>query len=200
MVRQRTSLLYRKGRSAMTRITRRSMVVGAGVALGTSRASAAQVLRLAHSHPEHDPVHKAALRMAELVKERTGGAIDIKVYANGLLGSDPSVISAVRGGTLDICWTGNPFFTGIAPKLNVYDLPFLFRDRAHVAKVLDGPIGESLRNELLGSNLVALSTWEVGWRHLTNNRRPVRPPDDAEGLKIRTTPNPAHIKAFQLLG
>ena len=76
------------------RITRRSLVGGAAaLAFGTSKASAqqsAQVLRMAHSHPEHDPVHKTALRMAELVKERTGGAVDIKVYANGLLGSDPA--------------------------------------------------------------------------------------------------------------
>jgi tripartite ATP-independent transporter DctP family solute receptor len=181
------------------------MLAGAGAALavGGSRVSAqgsARVLRLAHSHPENDPVHKAALRMAELVRDRTGGAVEIKVFGNGQLGSDSATISAVRGGTIDIAWTGNPFFTGMAPKLNVLDLPFLFRDRAHVAKVLDGPIGDALRAELHASNLVAMSTWEVGWRHITNNRRPVRTPDDVKGLKIRTTPNPAHIKAFQLLG
>jgi TRAP-type transport system periplasmic protein len=66
--------------------------------------------------------------------------------------------------------------------------------------VLDGPIGDSLRQELEGSGLKALATWDIGWRNLTNNKRPVRTPDDLKGLKIRTTPNPAHIKAFQLLG
>ena len=166
------------------RLTRRSMLVASAalIAAPAVRAQGAIKLRLGHPHPDVDPVQKAALRMAELVKERTKGAVEIQVFANGVLGSDPTMISGVRGGTLDMCWTGNPFFTGMAPKLNVLDLPFLFNDRDHVARVLDGSI------------------WEVGWRNITNNRRPVRTPNDVRGLKIRTTPNPAHIKAFQLLG
>ena len=80
------------------------------------------------------------------------------------------------------------------------DLPFLIQSRKHAAIVMDGPIGDGLRRELEGSNLKALATWEIGWRNLTNNRRPVATAADLKGLKIRTTPNPAHLKAFQLLG
>ena len=78
-----------------------------------------------------------------MVKERSKGAIEIQVFPNGVLGNDPTTINAVRGGSLDIALTGNPFFTGLAPKLNVLDLPFLFNDRKHAAAVLDGPIGEA---------------------------------------------------------
>jgi TRAP-type transport system periplasmic protein len=134
------------------------------------------------------------------VKAGSKGALEVQVFPNGVLGNDPTLINSVRGGTLDICVGGNPFFTGLAPKLNALDLPFLFKDRKHVVAVLEGPIGEELRNELTTSNLKALATWEVGWRNVTNGKRPVRTPDDLKGLKIRTTPNPAHIKAFQLLG
>jgi len=186
----------------MNMITRRTVLAGAG-AVAVSRSARAQATtrwRFAHPHPESDSWHKAALRFAELVKERTKGAVEIQVFPNGVLGNDPTTINAVRGGSLDIALTGNPFFTGLAPKLNVLDLPFLFRDRRHAAGVLDGRIGEGLRTELEGSNLKALATWDIGWRNLTNNRRPVRTPEDLRGLKIRTTPNPAHIKAFQLLG
>jgi tripartite ATP-independent transporter DctP family solute receptor len=188
----------------MTRITRRTVLAGAAAGLATSvnvgRAQASMRWRFAHSHPESDSWHKAALRFAELVKERSSGAIEINVFANGVLGNDAAVISAIRTGVLEICLTGNPFFTGLAPKLNVLDLPFLFRDRKHAAAILDGPVGDQLRAELESSGLKALATWDIGWRNLTNNRRPVRSPDDLKGLKIRTTPNPAHIKAFQLLG
>ncbi len=186
----------------MIMITRRTVLAGGG-AVAVSRSARAQATtrwRFAHPHPESDSWQKAALRFAELVKERTKGAVEIQVFPNGVLGNDPTTINAVRGGSLDIALTGNPFFTGLAPKLNVLDLPFLFRDRRHAAAVLDGPIGEGLRTELEGSNLKALATWDIGWRNLTNNRRPVRTPEDLRGLKIRTTPNPAHIKAFQLLG
>ncbi|GBD50255.1 TRAP transporter substrate-binding protein [Methylopila sp. Yamaguchi] len=190
----------------MTALSRRAVIAGgvaatAFVAAGSrARAQAPLKLRFGHPHPEVDAFHKGGLRFAELVKEKTGGRIVVEVYANGALGNDPTMIASVRGGTLDICLTGNPFFTGLAPKLNVLDLPYLFNDRAHVAAVLDGPIGDDLREGLSGSNLKALSTWEVGWRNLTNNRRAVKTPADVKGLKIRTTPNPAHIQAFRLLG
>lgn len=188
----------------MTRITRRTLLAGAAAGLTApaivARAQSPMQWRFAHSHPESDSWHKAALRFAELVKERSNGAIEVNVFANGVLGNDAAVISAVRSGVLEICLTGNPFFTGLAPKLNVLDLPFLFQDRKHAAAVLDGPIGDQLRAELEGSELKALATWDIGWRNLTNNRRPVQSPADLKGLKIRTTPNPAHIKAFQLLG
>ncbi|MCU4179485.1 TRAP transporter substrate-binding protein [Bosea sp. BH3] len=157
-------------------------------------------LRFAHPHPEADSWHKAALLFAEQIKAKSQGRYEVQVFANGALGSDAQTISAVRGGSLDICLTGNPFFTGLAPKLNVLDLPFLIQSRKHAAAVMDGPIGDGLRRELEGSNLKALATWEIGWRNLTNNRRPVATAADIKGLKIRTTPNPAHIKAFQLLG
>jgi tripartite ATP-independent transporter DctP family solute receptor len=185
-------------------ITRRTALSGAGAGIALfaiGRPAFAQTkLRFAHPHPEVDSWHKAALLFAEKVKAKSNGQFEVQVFPNGALGSDSQTIGAVRGGSLDICLTGNPFFTGLAPKLNVLDLPFLFQSRKHAAVVMDGPIGDGLRKELESSNLKALATWEIGWRNLTNNRRPVANAADLKGLKIRTTPNPAHIKAFQLLG
>ena len=185
----------------MTTITRRAVLglLAAPAVIGTARAQAVR-LRFAHPHPENDSWHRAALMFGEKVRERTGGAVTVQVFPNGALGSDPTIISAARGGTLDIALTGNPFFTGLAPKLNVLDLPFQFRDRRHVTAVLDGRIGQQLRGELDGANLTVLGFWDIGFRNVTNSRRAVAAPADLRGLKIRTTPNPAHIKAFQLLG
>jgi tripartite ATP-independent transporter DctP family solute receptor len=185
----------------MASATRRTLfgLLAAPALIGTLRAQAVR-LRFAHPHPETDSWHRAALRFAELVKERSGGAVTVQVFPNGTLGSDPTIIAATRGGTLDIALTGNPFFTGLAPKLNVLDLPFQFRDRRHVAAVLDGPIGQGLRGELEPAGLHVLGFWDIGFRNVTNSRRAVTVPADLKGLKIRTTPNPAHIKAFQLLG
>lgn len=186
------------------KITRRTMMKGAGAgvalfAIGRP-ASASTRLRLAHPHPDSDSWQTAALQFAERVSAETDGMFEVQVFPNGALGSDQQTISAVRGGSIDICITGNPFFTGLAPRLNALDLPFLFESRDHVAAVMDGPIGDELRAELEGSDLKALATWDIGWRNLTNNRRAVTTPEDMRGLKIRTTPNPAHIKAFELVG
>lgn len=188
-------------------LTRRSFMAATGGAAATMlaapsilRAQGKLALRMGHPHPETDSWQDTALWMGETLAEKSGGDITLQVFPNGLLGNDPTMINSVRGGALDIMITGNPFFTGLAPKLNVLDLPYLFRDRDHVATVLDGEIGDHLREDFADSGLFALSLWETGWRHVTNSRRAVATPDDIKGLKIRTTPNPAHIEAFRLLG
>ena len=169
--------------------------------VGIASAQTAPVkLRFGHAHPVTDSQHVAALEFAKKVKERTQGGIEIQVFPSNQLGNDNTMIAGVRGGTIDIETSGNPFFTGIVPKLNVLDLPYLFDDATQVAKVLDGQIGRSLLNELEAHQMKGLAFWEVGYRILANSRRPVNKAEDIKGLKLRTTPNQAHIKAFQLLG
>ncbi|MHA7869797.1 MAG: TRAP transporter substrate-binding protein [Salipiger thiooxidans] len=187
-------------------LTRRNFLTTAATATGLMaapailRAQGALALRMGHPHPETDSWQDTALWMADTLKEKSGGEITLQVFPNGLIGNDPTMINSVRAGSLDIMVTGNPFFTSLAPELNVLDLPYLFQDRDHVARVLDGEIGDRLRSDFEGTGLFALSLWETGWRHVTNSRRPVATPEDIKGLKIRTTPNPAHIEAFRLLG
>lgn len=157
-------------------------------------------LRFGHAHSETDSQHLAALDFAKKVKERTQGAVEVQVFPNNQLGNDNTMIAGVRGGTIDMETSGNPFFTGLAPKLNVLDLPYQFETAAQAYKVLDGSIGRGLLAELEAHGLKGLAFWEVGFRSLANSRRPVLKADDIKGLKLRTTPNPAHIKAFQLMG
>lgn len=172
-----------------------------GLSVGAAWGQTAPVkLRFGHAHPTSDSQHVAALEFAKKVKERTQGAIEVQVFPSNQLGNDNTMIAGVRGGTIDIEMSGNPYFTGIEPKLNVLDLPYLFDNMTHVAKVLDGSIGRALLNDLETKQMKGLAFWEIGFRSLANSRRPVNKADDIKGLKLRTTPNQAHIKAFQLLG
>ena len=172
-----------------------------GLSVSTAWAQTAPVkLRFGHAHPVTDSQHIAALEFARKVKERTQGGIEIQIFPNNQLGNDNTMISGVRGGTIDIEMSGNPYFTGIVSKLLVLDLPYLFDSPAHVAKVVDGTVGRSLLNELDAFQMKGLAFWEVGYRSLANSKRPVNKAEDIKGLKLRTTPNPLHIKAFQLLG
>lgn len=182
-------------------LARAAIAVLFGVLASSAWAQSAPIkLRFGHAHPTTDSQHVAALEFAKKVKERTQGGIEIQVFPSNQLGNDNTMIAGVRGGTIDIEMSGNPYFTGIEPKLNVLDLPYLFDDIAHVAKVLDGSIGRSLLNDLESKQMKGLAFWEIGFRSLANSRRPVNKAEDIKGLKLRTTPNPAHIKAFQLLG
>lgn len=163
-------------------------------------AQAPAKLRFSHTVPESDSQHKAALEFSKRVKERTQGAVEIQVFANSQLGNDVTLVTGVRSGTIDIGATGNPFVTGLTPKLNVLDLPYQFADAQQAYRTLDGAVGRGLLDELGAHQIKGLAFWEIGFRSLANNKRPINGADDIKGLKIRTTPNPSHLKAFQLLG
>ncbi|CAG9174062.1 TRAP transporter substrate-binding protein [Cupriavidus pampae] len=177
-------------------------IVLAALLSAASTATLAQSvkLRFAHTVPESDSQHQAALQFAKQVKTRTQGEVEIQVFANSQLGNDTTLVTGVRSGTIDIGATGNPFVTGLVPKLNVLDLPYQFEDGASAYRTLDGPVGRSLLDELGTHRIKGLAFWEIGFRSLGNNKRPINKAEDIRGLKIRTTPNPSHIKAFQLLG
>lgn len=177
-------------------------IVLAALLSAASTATLAQSvkLRFAHTVPESDSQHLAALQFAKQVKARTQGEVEIQVFANSQLGNDTTLVTGVRSGTIDIGATGNPFVTGLVPKLNVLDLPYQFEDGASAYRTLDGPVGRSLLDELGAHRIKGLAFWEIGFRSLGNNKRPINKAEDIRGLKIRTTPNPSHIKAFQLLG
>lgn len=182
---------------------RRSMTVLLGAALAAVVAFAAEAqttLRFAHTQPTSDTHHLAAVRMAELVARATNGQLAISIHPAGELGNDPAVLEGVRLGTIDIGQTGNPFYTRFEPKLNALDIPFLFASHEHVYRVADGEIGARLLAELEKHRMKGLAFWEIGFRKITNSRRPIVTPADLQGLKIRTTPNPAHVEAFRLWG
>ncbi|WP_201745021.1 TRAP transporter substrate-binding protein [Aidingimonas lacisalsi] len=184
-------------------VTRRLLKVSAlGMVFGACLPSAyaETTLTFAHTHPVEDAQHIAAERFAEIVNENSDGEISVRLFPSGQLGSDSAIVTGARSGTVDIALTGNPYFTGLVGELNVLDLPFLFEDYEHAHAVLDGEVGRSLLDLLGDHDLKGLAFWEIGFRNLTNSRRPIETADDIEGLKLRTTPNPAHIQAFELLG
>ena len=163
-------------------------------------AQAVETLRFAHYASPGDTAHKAAQLFKDRVEELSNSTLNISLHPAGELGNSPTLLQGARLGTIDIVLVGNPYFTAFAPQINLLDLPFLFQSAAHAYQVLDGQIGEHLLSSLNSSNLQGLAFWEIGFRDLTNNKRPIVTPADLAGLKLRTTPNPAHIKAFQILG
>jgi tripartite ATP-independent transporter DctP family solute receptor len=167
---------------------------------GLQAQAQATKIRFAHAGPEATSQHQAALEFAKLVKERSGGKLEVQVFPGSQLGNDSTVIGAVRGGTIDMMMAGSGNFAGLNSKLDILDIPFLFRDQAHAYKTVDGDIGQSLMKGLEANGLKPLAFWEVGFRSITTKNRAVRVPADVKGLKIRTTPNPTHVQAWKLLG
>ena len=165
-------------------------------------ASAAQAatLRFASETPRTDTQSLAAEYFNTILKERTKGALDIKLFADSSLGAFEAAISGVRSGIIDMAVSGSVGFTGMVPQLGLFDIPFMFKDTEHAYRVLDGTIGQDMLDKFAGHGMKGLAFWDNGWRQMSNSRRPIHTPDDVKGLKMRTTGSPAHIEAFKLLG
>jgi tripartite ATP-independent transporter DctP family solute receptor len=101
---------------------------------------------------------------------------------------------------MDLTMTSTGPVPNFVPEVAILDIPFLFRDYAHARAVLDGPIGQELLTKFDAKGLKALAWGENGFRHMTNNKRPVNAPDDLKGLKMRTMENPIHIAAYKQFG
>lgn len=172
----------------------------AGMAMFTGSANAETNLRFGYEAPRSDTQHIAAKKFNDLLKEKTKGEIKLSLFPDSTLGNAQTMISAVRGGTIDLEMSGSPNFSGLEPKLSVIDIPFIFQDREHVYKVLDGEVGQSLLKSLEAHGLKGLAFWDVGFRAFSNSKHAVNKPEDIKGLKVRTNQNPMYIQAFNLLG
>ena len=175
-------------------------LLAVGVFATSMGVAQAQTLRFASEAPRSDTQSIAAERMSELLKAKTNGALDLKIFSDSSLGNAQAAISGVRGGTIDLAVSGSNNFSGLVPLLGIFDIPFMFKDTAHAYRVLDGKIGQDMLDRLEAYGMKGLAFWDNGWRELTNSKHPVRTPADVKGLKVRTTGSPAHIEAFKLLG
>ena len=175
-------------------------ILAVGVFAASMGVAQAETLRFASEAPRTDTQSLAAEKMSELLKAKTNGALDLKIFADSSLGNAQAAISGVRGGTIDLALSGSNNFSGLVPLLGIFDIPFMFKDTAHAYRVLDGKIGQDMLDRLEAYGMKGLAFWDNGWRELTNSKHPVRTPADVKGLKVRTTGSPAHIEAFKLLG
>lgn len=167
-----------------------------------STITAAEVikLKLAHSEPVEHARHLAALKFAELVKERTGGLIEIEIYPLETLGSEVEVGESLQMGTIDISAIGGPIFTNWVPEYGVFGLPFMFDDFKEAYAALDGPIGDKMIELAKEKGFIILSHWDYGFRNITNNVRPINVPEDLVGLKMRVPQEFVNIETFKGFG
>ena len=162
--------------------------------------SAQQVLRLSHNAAPGNPKSDASLLFAELVEKKTDGRIKVVVGGSAQFGDDVESLTNMRLGTLAFSTNSQGATSGVVPQFSVIGLPFLFDDLDHAYSVVDGPVGEELAKLAESKGLVLLSFWDNGIRHTSNSVRPITTPEDLEGLKIRTPPDPMTIDIFTALG
>ena len=141
-----------------------------------------------------------ATRFAEVVAQKSGGKMTVKLYPGGTLGGEAAVASSLQGGTIEMSMMGPGLLTGMDKEFGVFDTPFLFENFREVDTALDGPVGKKLLDKLPAKGLVGLAYWDHGFRILTNSKRPIAKLEDMQGLKIRVQQIPVFIESFNALG
>ena len=173
----------------------------AAFAPGLARAEIKErTLRFAFQNVLEHPQGQGAQKFADLVAQKSGGKIKVRLFAGGQLGGDLQTVSALQGGTLDITVLNAGLLVGQVKEFGLFDLPFLFESGKQADAVVDGPFGQKLAATLPAKGLVGLGYWELGFRNVTNSRRPITKAEDIAGLKIRVVQSPLYIELFNVLG
>jgi len=174
------------------------LLVGVLVLGLAAAANAADfVFKLGHIADPENPYAKGAEKFAQLVKEKTGGKVEIQVFPSSQLGNQRDLVEGTQFGTIDFTMTSTAVLGNFLPQVAVFDLPFIFRDVQHAYKALD-TVGMEIAQKLQGMKLLAY--YENGVRHMTNSKRPIRKPEDMKGLKIRVMEQPIYIEMIKALG
>ena len=188
---------------------RRDLIqAGAAAALATAaplRSVLAQqktVWKAADVHPLGYPTVEAVVRMGKKIETATGGRISLQMYPLMQLGGEKEMIEQAQLGALQLARISVGPMGPVVDELNVFNLPFIFRDEGHMRKVIDGPIGDELLGRISANpntRLVALCWMDAGTRNVYSNK-PIKAPADLKGMKIRMMGNPIFVETMNAMG
>ncbi len=176
----------------------------AALGLSSAAPASAQVqdrtFKLGLQNPKGHPLEMGATRFAELLATKSGGKLKVNVFPGGQLGADAPTVSALQGGTVEITILNSGILASQAKEFAVYDFPFMFANAAEADAVVDGPFGQKLHGLLAEKGIVGLAYWELGFRQMTNSRKPIATVEDIAGLKLRVIPNAINVDWVRALG
>ena len=188
----------------MTLKTAFAAMAACGFVLAANPAGALDVkertLRIASSNVEGNPQVDGLQKFAELIKAKSGGKMQGKVFTGATLGKDVQVLSSMQGGTIDMASMNTNLLVGIVPDAGLVDLPYLFNNEQEAYAVLDGPVGKKIHAGLEPNGLLGLSYFCMGYYSLHNNKHPITKLEDVKGLKMRVTETPVTIDTFKSFG
>lgn len=172
----------------------------AALVIGFSVSAQAKEWRGWNIHVAGYPNTVAMDKFAELLKEKSGGKMTLKMYHAGTLGSQPDAIEQVRAGALEIANFNMGPIGPIVPEANVVSLPFIFKDVDHMWRVLDGKAGDMINEGMAKKGLIALAWYDAGARSFYNSKKPITAPADVVGMKIRVMNNDLYSGMISALG
>jgi len=192
--------LRQLARSATTTLT----ATIAAFAINTTAFAAdypEMTLKFGHPYNEAHPLAQGAQKFADIVGERSGGNITVQVFPNSTIGSSKELVEAMRINVVDIALVPTTNVASFYPKLDVFYLPFVFRDRQHAYAVSDGEVGQKMFEDMRQKiGIRTLAMYESGFRTITTRDKKILSPEDMEGVKFRVINNPLNVATFAALG
>ena len=188
-------------------LNRRSLI-GASLALlilGATPPVLAQdikerTIKFATQNPKGHPIVLGMEKFAEIVAAKSGGKIKVNLFPGGVLGGDAPNISALQGGTLEMVSMNAGILAAQQKEFAIFDLPFMFANEKEADAVVDGPFGKMMLAKLDDKGIHGLAYWELGFRNITNSKRPITKVEDISGLKLRVIPNAINVDWVTALG
>ena len=175
-------------------------LVGAALSLGSvTSAFAETTIKLSHNHPRDHAVHKAMTQFAKDVKELTDGEVKIRIYPDAQLGTQRESMELMQNGALDMVKSNAAELEAFSPAYSAFNLPYLFRDKAHYYSVTDGELGREILDSSDKSGFIGVTYYDAGARSFYTSK-PIKTPEDLKGLKVRVQPSPTAIAMVQSLG
>jgi tripartite ATP-independent transporter DctP family solute receptor len=170
------------------------------VSIAAALSVQARDLRSADAHPTDYPTVEAVRQMGKDLSEQTKGKYNIKLYPGGALGSERDSVEQVKIGGLDMIRINAAALNNMAPETIAVSLPFVFRSKEHMRKVLDGPVGDEILAALEAQGMVGLAFYDSGARSFYTTKKPIKTMADVKGLKVRVQPSDLFVAMITALG
>ncbi|MCG9678660.1 TRAP transporter substrate-binding protein [Vibrio sp. Isolate24] len=172
-----------------------------GLTISSMNTFASNVIRLGHDSQETSPVHKAMLYFEQELESRSNGELEVEIYPARQLGDVRETTELVQQGNLQMTFGASVLLAPYVPEFNVLDTFYLFDSEEQAHRALDSDkIGQPLLKAMESKGFHGLGFMELGFRNVTNNKKPINTVEDLEGLKIRSAPNPSQINAWKSIG
>jgi TRAP-type transport system periplasmic protein len=184
----------------MKRAFLKSVVAIAALAAAGASLAQERTIKFATQNPKGHPIVIGMEKFAEIVQAKSGGKIKVNLFPGGQLGSDQANVTAVQGGTLEMVSMNTGILASVAKELAIVDFPFLFANAKEADTLMDGPVGKKLHAKLEEKGIVGVAFFELGFRNITNSKRPLNKVEDIDGLKLRVIPNPINVDWVKALG
>jgi len=172
-----------------------SLLATGGVALAQDIQE--RTIRFGHLNNADHPTSTGVKKFAEIVAAKSGGKIKVTEYPSSQLGNELQQQSALQGGVQEMLVASTTSLAGIVKEFGLFDFPFLFSNAKQADAMVDGPLGKMLSGRLADKGVVVLGFFDLGFRNVTNSKRPITKAEDLEGLKLRVIPNPVFLETFK---